>query len=480
MQQLPKQIPLTEWVRRLNDEEMPIFAQTARRIAGVSADDEASVGDLARIILQDSSMTARVLRIANSVHYNPSAHPISTVSRAIVMLGFDVVRSIALSIAMVDTLLRGVQHERVVSEMARSFHAAVQAKSFALARQDPSAEEVFIATLLCRIGNMAFWCFPHGFAAALDEQLRSSGEEEAAVEQRVLGFGLRELTASLNREWHLSALLGQALEGPKGAHPRAGNLELGYALAEAVEQGWDTPDVAQLVDRIAEAVYLPRDKAADMVHENARVAIETAAEFGAHTASRLIPLPKGPQRRAAAEDAGPDEAHSAPDSALQLHILRELSSMLQERVGVNAVLGTVLEGVYRALAMDRVIFAVVAPGRDGLQAKYVLGDYEDRLARCLSLSAKEQAGNVFAEALSNRWPLWVSQDDRNIALSATIRSCLGTADFFVAPLVSGERRIGVIYADRASSGRALDEESFSGFRHFCEQANLGFAILGQR
>jgi hypothetical protein len=65
-------------------------------------------------------------------------------------------------------------------------------------------------------------------------------------------------------------------------------------------------------------------------------------------------------------------------------------------------------------------------------------------------------------------------------ITPEIRTCLGPGDFFAAPLVVGERTVGDIYADRTPSGRALDKESYSGFRHFCEQANLGFAIFGQR
>ena len=85
-----------------------------------------------------------------------------------VLLGFEEVRSICLSIAVVESMLKGTQKQRVLDEMARSFHAAVQARAFAEQRKDKSPEEVFIATLLYRLGDMAFWAFSGEWAQELD------------------------------------------------------------------------------------------------------------------------------------------------------------------------------------------------------------------------------------------------------------------------------------------------------------------------
>ena len=77
---------LEHWVQRLSEREMPAFANTARLIAGEAARGESTASELARLILQDASMTTRLLRVANTIHFNPARTPISTVSRAIVVL----------------------------------------------------------------------------------------------------------------------------------------------------------------------------------------------------------------------------------------------------------------------------------------------------------------------------------------------------------------------------------------------------------
>ncbi|MAT65070.1 MAG: GAF domain-containing protein, partial [Gammaproteobacteria bacterium] len=139
---------LTEWVDVLSQQGMPIFTHTLRSISGMAADRQSSASELANVILQDAAMTAKLLRIANSPYYNTQAKSISTVSRAVVLLGFDAVRGLALSIAVVESAARGANKARLAADMARAFHAAVQARAFAQQRRDRSPEEVFIATLL--------------------------------------------------------------------------------------------------------------------------------------------------------------------------------------------------------------------------------------------------------------------------------------------------------------------------------------------
>src|SRR5882724_2525384 len=124
---------LDEWIQRIRDEDMPIFGNTAREIAALAEDDTSSVSTLTQAVLQDAAMTAKLLTLANSAYFNPARNSISTVSRAVVVLGLDLVRGIVVSIRLIDTLLVGASHRRVVQHMARALHAAVQARSAAIA-----------------------------------------------------------------------------------------------------------------------------------------------------------------------------------------------------------------------------------------------------------------------------------------------------------------------------------------------------------
>jgi HD-like signal output (HDOD) protein len=98
---------IEDWVKRIGERELPIFKYTATAIdQGVESEDT-STTELAQIILHDTSLTSRILRLANSVIYNPTNVPISTISRAILFIGFDMVRNISLSLAIIDSTVKG-------------------------------------------------------------------------------------------------------------------------------------------------------------------------------------------------------------------------------------------------------------------------------------------------------------------------------------------------------------------------------------
>ena len=472
-----KPIPIKEWVRRISEEEIPVFAHTARQIAAASKGVDTPIAELAHLILQDSTMTVRILRLANSVYYNPSSRAINTISRAIVLLGFNVVRSMALTIAIIEPLLKGLQHDHVVLEMARAFHAAVQARSIALARGVGDVEEVFIAALLCRLGHITFWCFPYGQAKALDNAYQQWDEPEKA-EQAVLGFALRQLTIALSEEWHLSPLLTQALKLQDGDQVR--DLTQAYDLVLAVEEGWGSIKTKQMIELIADRVELSYEATLEMIQQNAYKAAATAREYGAEIASKHIPLPELAEN--VTDFAATKQNQQQPDLQLQMSILRELTSMLHERVDLNAMLGTIMEGVYRALGMERTIIAFIAPEDGHLKAKYILGDEKGKLKRGFDFAVSDYGQDFFSHALKQKNPLWLNKQTRKQLepiISSEMRQCLGVMEFFVAPIWIGNKGKGIIYADCKYSGRALTENEYQTFSHFCEYATIAFDLLSR-
>ena len=98
---------LQDWIGQIRGRDMPVFGRTVQEVRNVTEDEMASSGRLSHVILQDAAITAKVLKLANSVLFNPGRQHVSTVSRAIVVLGFDLVGQIVLSIHLVDALLAG-------------------------------------------------------------------------------------------------------------------------------------------------------------------------------------------------------------------------------------------------------------------------------------------------------------------------------------------------------------------------------------
>lgn len=479
---------LRGWVERLNRQGMPVFAGTARDLARISASEGSSAAELARVVLQDAGMTARVLRVANSPLYNPGGHRISTISRAVVVLGFDAVRSICLSIAVVEAIGNARSKERVARQMARSFHAATQARTFAARRRDGAPEEVFIATLLYHLGALAFWSFSEELAGRLEAALERPGVDARHAEREVLGFELRQLTRELGREWQLGELLEHAVDGKQDEDPRVSNITLGHELAAAAEQGWDAAPVAAVLERVAETLYLPLDQVTRLAHGNAEEAAKTAAHYGAAYVRGLIPT----VRRRAEPDAGDAPGETAPpedvppaapgrfvepDPMLQLQILRELSALLETDPDFNLLLEMVLEGLHRGIGLDRALFALLSADRRTVQARYALGWDRVEVRSRFAFPAAPPEANVFAHVLAGDAALWV-RDPPQVEVAPLLPPQIAAVTgggFFTMPIVVNRRAIGLFYADRRASGRPLDADAFTSFKHFGQQANLGLS-----
>ena len=85
----PAATGLANWVERISQQDMPVFGQTIQKMVQLTDDAEGSLAALAKLVLQDVGMTARVLRMANSPYYNPLHYSISTISRAVVLMGIN-------------------------------------------------------------------------------------------------------------------------------------------------------------------------------------------------------------------------------------------------------------------------------------------------------------------------------------------------------------------------------------------------------
>lgn len=468
---------LDNWVERISENELPIFKYTVHAINDVVSKDATSISDLSRIILRDANLTARVLRVANSATYNVTGSTISTISRAIVYLGFNLVRDISMSLAIIDALLSGKVKQRALSLMAKSFHAAVQARDFAERRGDDAAEEIFIAALLKHIGEITFWCVAGEEGEQIVELVESRGFSEELAQKEVLGFTLDQLTIGLTADWHLSDLLHSAINKPKMDNPRIKDIINAIELSEAADKSWSSKKTLAIANNIAQHIDVKEDEIIDLLHENAQKAADVAQMFGASSIIEYLPI-DDVKIENEEDELSFDANCPQPDPLLQLNILRDLSGMLSEKPGLNLILEIILEGIYRGVGLDRTIFAMITTDKKAVKGKYALGKDNQEFVNKFNFSL--QFDNIFSRLVRLHEPIWVTDTQSYEAkeiLSDEIRLALACRAFFVAPLVISDRVIGLIYADRQPSNRELDAECFESFKHFVQQANQALEFI---
>lgn len=469
---------LERWIERISENELPIFKYTVHAINDVVSKEATSTSDLSRIILRDANLTARVLRVANSATYNVTGAKISTISRAIVYLGFNLVRDISMSLAIIDALLSGQAREHALELMAKSFHAAVQARDFAERRNDDASEEVFIAALLRYIGEITFWCIAGEEGEKILELMEQRNFSSEMAQKEILGFTLDQLTEGLTSDWHLSDLLHSAINKPKLDNPRIKDIVYALKLSESSNKSWLSKNTLSVSDKISEHIKVDKGDIAGLLRDNAKKAADVAQLFGASSIIKYLPI----DEEEIVEDSNEHEFDAncpIPDPLLQLNVLRDLSGILADKPNFNLVLEIILEGIYRGVGLDRTVFAMLTKDKNFIKAKYGLGKDNQTFIKQFNFSLQDK--NVFSNVVNSSKSVWVQDSqDKEFSVSENIRLALASKNFYVSPLIISGRVIGLIYADRQPSNRELDNESYESFQHFVQQASQALEYITPR
>jgi HD-like signal output (HDOD) protein len=468
---ISRQLTLNEWTHVLCNEEMPIFSNTALSIHDILNDDRKGAMELASVILQDPNLTVKLLKISNTPHYNPTRQKMVTVSRAIIMIGSDVIRELTLVCSFFESILSAINKQQANEEIAQAIHAAVHAKSIAMATNDKSPEEVFIATLLRHIGSISFWCFC-GEQGERIQKLISDGKcsrEEA--EQKILGFKLNELGESLSKAWKLGSLVEEAIKpNPFPQNPRVSLVHLGYEITDALKEGVNSKKYQTCVKKIEALTKQSKHTINDRLKTNTTTASDIACQFGATDAAMLI------QNRTH-DLADPIETLQVIDKKqLQLQISQDITSIISDQFDINLLLETVLEGIHRGIGMDRTIFSLLAADKHSLKEKLSLGwrkeSYEDKIIFNLS----ESPLNLFAHAMADHHAFWAKPTENAKLYTLRDINIIGKIECFMTPIFSNKKPIGLIYTDRGINEQPLSKEDFDAFKYFTQQANIGLTI----
>jgi len=466
---------LSAWVEKLGKREMPVLATIVQELNQLTGSDDTEVNQLADVILKDANLTSQVLRIANSVHYNPSSYPINTVSRAIVLIGFSGVKVICLSVMIIDTLLGKEPREHLLQQMAQAFHAAVQAKRIVRKTNDAVQEEVFIAALLYHLGEMSFWACGGKSADELGTLLQSGKATLREASEQVLGCSFKGITRSLANVWKLGDTLEQSLYPGDKPSPKVVAVCLAEQLSRTASHGWDSPEALDVIKKIARFTGQSLPDTQKSVLDGADEAASVALTYGAAKVCHLIPSRQQHEARLM-EVAGAKPLSSNPE--LQLSILRELSNATLEKLDVNAIFQMVLEGLHRGIGLERVALGFIQ--KDQIVAKYVLGEGTDNWREQFHFSLAAQEDNIFTHAIRLQEPQWLLRDGRKEdqhLYSPDIIRVLGKLPAFASVISLGGRNIAVFYADRWKLGGALEDEHFQSFRHFMMQAQMSLQML---
>lgn len=486
---------VAKWIKNLSDEGMPGFAGTIADVTQEIDSDETSAVDVAQSILKDPALTSRLLKMTNTIFYNPNTRKISTVSRAVMILGFEKVRALTLTLALVESLNDGQQRDILTAEIAQSFHAAFQAQQFAELSRCESPENVFIAALLSRLGNMAFWAFAGEEANELVSLISAGQMTVEQAEKTVLKFSLHELSHGLSQSWSLGQLLEDTLDAKGNADLQVAIIKMSHEFTAAVSKyGWESDELNAVIATIADTLALSVEEVLELTQTNAKRAKDIAKLYGITEASKKIPQPRGNLDDELGDEALIEESTveaeldeavrsqpPEPDPHLQLSILQDIADAIEEKPSINIILEMVLEGLYRGIGMDRAMFTVLSKDNRKLICKYALGADNEKILQRFQIDISPTT-NIFKQIVTNKKARHIEADPKKLAgtMSKETFNLIGAPPYLVMPAIVRGKVIGLFIADRNASARSIEEKDFIAFQQFCQQANMGLTFLAMQ
>ena len=188
-----------QFTERLRARRLPSLPVTVVALGEAVQDERCTVDRVLTILSKDPSLSATLLRLANSALY-AGVGTVSDLRAAVLRLGFDAVANLGTGAAVVRTLRGGAQLD-ALSLWQHSVAVGLTAKGVCgLLRCPGQGESAFLAGLLHDIGKVALdTCFPEAYRGVLARL--QDGLPWVEAEREVLGLDHAEAGALLATDW---------------------------------------------------------------------------------------------------------------------------------------------------------------------------------------------------------------------------------------------------------------------------------------
>ncbi|MDN3515556.1 MAG: GGDEF domain-containing protein [Candidatus Brocadia sp.] len=191
----------------LESPSLPTLPTVACKLIAISSSEETGMKDIANLISKDTSLSAKVLKIANSAFYN-FPHKVSTIHQAVSRIGINAIRSLVLSFSFLSMKAKNKKDVFDYEKFwEQSLSSAVATKLIMTEIDKSNLEEVFIAGLLQNIGELLLAAsFPQQYAQVLSEASNSE-KDIIELEQQIIGADHTFIGYEVTKNWGFPAVL---------------------------------------------------------------------------------------------------------------------------------------------------------------------------------------------------------------------------------------------------------------------------------
>ncbi|MEO8626909.1 MAG: HDOD domain-containing protein [Betaproteobacteria bacterium] len=448
----PAQRLLDQWSE---DTDVAGFGVAIPWIAQLTETPQASGQPLIHALVGDAFVGQKLLRAANRMVGERGSAPVTTIPRAVVVLGLEQVRAIALNTLQTEHLKNRKQADRVRGELAQTLYATTLARTLASGREGIDADEAAVATMLKRFGRLVavLYLYEHYEAALALADEEGISANQAAV--RMLGMAFDRFGVKLLARWAMPDRLVQAtMPCPIVIRSNSNAPSSLRAIAEFCAEAAQTVQMSDvssrrrvmegLLDRFGGVLGLTRRSLKDALvvcDEQARESGATLGILGTGTGGDCF-----------------DAANVFTLSTSKRHVasialgagVTSLERMIQQDVSQEAVFNYAAEVLHRAFSFQRVVICL-KDSTSGIFSMQLCVGRPPQLGGSKFVFNEIGARDLVSAAVIQNADVYI-RDAREPALQASLpewlrESCPDAQSFLLLPLGIGEPSIGLIYAD---------------------------------
>jgi serine/threonine protein kinase len=475
--------------RMRHKSDFPALSSMIGAVNRAASSQTERISELSNSILKNFALTNKLLKLVNTACYGQFQGGISTVSRAVMILGYENVRQIAATLLLLDHLQNKAQAGRLRDEVLAAYLAGLLGRELVSQAGIRDAEEAFVCALFHGLGRLlTAYYFDDEFQEIA--RLQGQGLDECNASTRVLGLSFEELGIGVARTWHfperllnsmrrigedhakrpasgedrlrlvanLSAELCAALREPRADARRTRIAALGkrYQAAgigepvlAAVAQG----AVAELVNELEQLGVAPGSSALVATLLDADRGAEAQVEDPLTTVIEETTLTEAP---GGGDRAGPAAAVSGSQrQAILTAGIQDITSSLVGEFELNDILHMILETMYRGIGFSRAILCVRDATDSRLAGRFGFGaDVERLIARGFDVPLAP-ARNAFYAAIASGSDIHIADVDAERIrdhIPQWYRQLVPARSLALFPVLLNKKPLALFYGDSDRAG----------------------------
>lgn len=479
--------------RMRSKQDFPALSSIISEINKIVASESESISKLAGTILQDLALTNKLLKLVNAATYGQFGGTINTISKAVVILGFETVRNIAMSLILLELLQNKEQAAQLKEEIIKAVLSGVVAAQLS-AKHEFDTEEVLVCAMFHNLGKLLalYYFFEESQEIA---SLIAQGESEEQATVKVLGVSYDNLGSSVAQSWNFPPRLiagMRKLNSNSLAAPSNGKLDdvavmvnMAHELCE-LSAATHIQDKKQLLAELAKryeatAPVSEQDLALafdiglkELTHRSGLLGISTsnsqmlnrARDWNGYAmTARVVKQDDGLEGvtkldQGVTEQEVLDEKTNArplnAEAILSAGIQDVTNSMVGE-YNLNDILQIVLETMYRGMGFSRTLIMIRNNKQGRMLARFGFGAGINEIIPHFQFPLPF-AADVFHLSIEKGLDIAIA-DIHALNISDKIpgwyRDTINAPCFILLPLMLNDKAIGLFYADMLETN-ALD------------------------